>query len=127
MKVFGWREYYREYFNIYGYQTSEKCPDLHIQKIGLHPHQCVCNLKGVILAYALICKDVTDVIIKTELNGTQHLCHPKFQPWGAGTTTRDNTTLHCGFADGDQLVMEMLSDGNYKYYCKCMYEVIVQN
>ncbi|CAK67842.1 unnamed protein product, partial (macronuclear) [Paramecium tetraurelia] len=117
--VFGWREYYREYPNIYGYYT-QKCPELHAQKVGMHPHQCVCNLKGVILAYALICKGVTEIIIKTELNGTQHLCHPKFQPWGAGTPTRDNTTLHCGFDGGDQLVMEMLADGNYQYYCKSL-------
>ncbi|CAD8214364.1 unnamed protein product [Paramecium pentaurelia] len=77
---------------------------------GLHPYQCV--------SYALICKGVTEVLVKIEVNGTQHQCHPRFQLWGAGSPTRDEYIVHCGFQQGVSLVMEQLPDQNYKYYCQ---------
>ncbi|CAD8210795.1 unnamed protein product [Paramecium pentaurelia] len=107
-EVLGWREY-EKWYNIFGVDQN-LCPELHTHIPDMHPHQCV--------SYALICSGVTDIVVRIEVNGTQHLCHPRFQPWGAGTPTKDQYSIHCGYELGVSLVMELLSDGHYKYYCR---------
>ncbi|CAD8173398.1 unnamed protein product [Paramecium pentaurelia] len=106
--VVGWRGY-QQWTNQFG-QVYEFCPELHIYMPSMHPHYCV--------SFASICQGVTDVVVKTVTNGTSYICHPRFQPWGAGTLTQDDTLVHCGYEQGIVLVMEMLSDGRYKFYCK---------
>ncbi|CAD8167073.1 unnamed protein product [Paramecium pentaurelia] len=107
-QVVGWRDYDSAYRIFRNHQS--RCPELHAFMPGMHPHKCV--------SYAMICKGVTEIVVKTEVNGTQHICHPRYQPWGAGTPTLDKYGVHCGFEQGVSLVMEQLPDGNYKYYCK---------
>ncbi|CAD8096975.1 unnamed protein product [Paramecium primaurelia] len=111
IEVFGWRQYNSQSFDSLGFAIdNQNCPKLHIFMAGLHPYKCV--------SYALICKGVTEVQVKTGQDGTQHQCHPKFQPWGAGTPTLDGYMVHCGFNVGVSLVIEQLPDDSYKYYCK---------
>ncbi|CAD8075967.1 unnamed protein product [Paramecium primaurelia] len=109
--VIGFRLYnfYKYFTSQYGYE-QELCPDLHTHVFDMHPHKCV--------SYASICQGVTEIEVKIAVNGSQYLCHPRFQPWGAGSPQKDLYAIHCGYDGGDQLVMEMLSDGHYKYYCK---------
>ncbi|CAD8117465.1 unnamed protein product [Paramecium primaurelia] len=101
----------KEYSNYYGVFGSdyELCPDLHTYVPGMHPHQCV--------SYASVCQGVTTVVIKTLTNGTQHICHPRYQPFLIGAITKDSYSVHCGYQFGYSLVMELLYDGLYKYYC----------
>ncbi|CAD8151299.1 unnamed protein product [Paramecium octaurelia] len=98
-----------DYQYIFGIGTNI-CPDLHVFMPDMHPHQCV--------SYASVCKDVTEVKIVTVTNSTQYVCHPRFQPWGAGTPTISGNIIHCGYAYGISLVLEKQIDGHYKYYCK---------
>ncbi|CAD8134634.1 unnamed protein product [Paramecium pentaurelia] len=119
-EVFGWRFYDQSSNSLLGFAITEpNCPELHIFMPGMHPHKCV--------SYALICKDVTEVLVKTEVNGTQHVCHPRFQPWGAGNPTLDKYIVHCGFVTGVSLVIELLPDGFYKFYCKYISDLQHQN
>ncbi|CAD8166957.1 unnamed protein product [Paramecium pentaurelia] len=118
-EVFGWRFYSSSSLYQLGFAYDKiNCPELHTFMPGMHPHKCV--------SYALICKGVTEVLVKTEVNGTQHVCHPRFQPWGAGTPTLDENIFHCGFTQGVSLVIEYLPDGYYKYYCKYFTDLIQQ-
>ncbi|CAK73552.1 unnamed protein product (macronuclear) [Paramecium tetraurelia] len=91
--------------------------------IEMHPHRnVVCKYFATIIAYARICKGVTEIEVRIEANGTQHLCHPRFQPYQKGlywNLAQVDNIFSCGFQNYYlTLVMELLSDGHYKFYCQ---------
>ncbi|CAD8086020.1 unnamed protein product [Paramecium primaurelia] len=107
--VVGLREY-SQWIEVFGNANGILCPELHTYIPDMHPHQCV--------SYATICKGVTEAEIKTEVNGTQYVCHPRFQPFDEGTPTKGDYSFHCGSDFGQTLIMERSLDGHYKFYCK---------
>ncbi|CAD8203936.1 unnamed protein product [Paramecium pentaurelia] len=87
------------------------CPDLHVTVPDMDLHICV--------SYAEICKDVPEVDILVAQNGTQYVCHPRFQPFAPGTPTIDFFgSINCGYEEGVQMVIEQLLDYHLKFYCK---------
>ncbi|CAK84382.1 unnamed protein product (macronuclear) [Paramecium tetraurelia] len=112
IQIVGWRDQ-NAWNQIFG-SFSRKCPELHTYLPDMHPHECV--------SYAWICRGITEIEVKIEVNGTQHLCHPRFQPYQKATgwsLSIEGKIFSCGKdISYATLVMELLSDGHYKYYCQ---------
>ncbi|CAD8125871.1 unnamed protein product [Paramecium sonneborni] len=112
-EVIGIRKYYDEY-NSFFEQENDPCPEMHTLKVDFSPDYCV--------SYNEICIGALKASIKIDQNGDSFLCQPRFQVWDTGSPTKDYITMHCGFNGGDQLVMELLTNGHYQYYCTTLYD-----